>query len=105
MRKFETWLQVVYGIDELWQMVLVDLSKLSKLNDGYKFLIAVIDVLSKFGWLIPLESKEGKYTRYGLSKLFSSTKLGPLILQMDMGKEFLNTVVLICKKLYYTFFE
>ena len=49
---------VVHSIDKLWQMDLVDLSKLSrKKNYGYKFILSVIDVFSKYGWLIPLKTK------------------------------------------------
>ena len=36
------------GIDDLWQADLVNLSSISKYNDGYKFLLTVIDVFSKY---------------------------------------------------------
>ena len=44
----------VFGCD------LVDVQALSKHNDGYKYLLTVIDVFSKFLHIVPLKSKIGK---------------------------------------------
>ena len=35
------------------------MSKFSKHNDGFKFIMAMIDILSKYAWLEPLKSKHG----------------------------------------------
>ena len=56
---FQTRPVIVYAIDELWQLDLVDLSKLARENDGHKFILSIIDVLLKYGWLLPLKSKHG----------------------------------------------
>ena len=56
---FQTRPVIVYAIDELLQLDLVDLSKLARVNDGHKFILSIIDVLSKYGWLLPLKSKHG----------------------------------------------
>ena len=48
---FQTRPVIVYAIDELWQLDLVDLSKLVRENDGRKFILSNIDMLSKYGWL------------------------------------------------------
>ena len=109
-RKFTTRPVVVYSRDELWQMDLVDLSNISKWNKGYKFILVVIDVFSKFAWLIPLKSKEASNVKEGLVSLFSATKRRPAMIQTDKGKEFLNTLILSLLKeerikLYYTFSE
>ena len=34
-----------------------DVSKISKENKGYKFLLTVIDIFSKYGWVKPLKNK------------------------------------------------
>jgi len=31
----------------------------SKYNDGVRFLLAVIDIFTKYGWMIPLKNKTG----------------------------------------------
>ena len=46
-QSFQTRPVVVYAIDELWQLDLVDLSKLARENGGYKFILSIVDVLSK----------------------------------------------------------
>ena len=39
---------MVHQIDEQWQIDSVDMSKLSKHNDGFKFIMVVIDILPKY---------------------------------------------------------
>ena len=45
------------GIDEIWAADLVEMQKLSKWNKGVKYLLMVIDVFSKYGWIKPLKDK------------------------------------------------
>ena len=47
------------GIDQIWAVDLIDLQHYSKDNDGYKYLLSVIDVLSKFAWVRALKNKSG----------------------------------------------
>ena len=54
-RKFKRSRVMAYGMDDLWQMDLVDLSSLSRHNAGYKYLLTCIDGLSKFALAIPLK--------------------------------------------------
>ena len=53
-RRFPTLPTKVFSINEQFVM---DLQKLAKYNMGYKYLLTVIDVLSKFAWVEPLKSK------------------------------------------------
>ena len=46
------------GIDEIWAADLVEMQKFSKWNKGIKYLLMVIDVFSKFGWIKPLKDKK-----------------------------------------------
>ena len=56
IKKFPKRKVYVNGIDHTWAADLVDMSSMSKENKGIKFLLAVIDVFSKFGWMIPLKN-------------------------------------------------
>lgn len=47
---------VVSGIDNQWDADLADMSTLSKFNKGIKFLVAVIDIFSRFLWVQPLKN-------------------------------------------------
>ena len=75
-------------------MDLVDLQKLAKYNKGYKYLLTVIDVLSKYAWVEPLKSKSATAMVEALKRLW--TKLGsrlPQKVQTDSGSEFYNSRV------------
>jgi hypothetical protein len=81
-----------YGIGELMQCDLVDMSKLSKYNNGVKYLLTAIDVFSKRGYAIPLKSKNADSVLEGLKKLFKESNF-VTNLQTDEGKEFYNKKV------------
>ena len=48
------------AIDTQWQADLADLSKLSKSNDKHRYLLCIIDVFSKYAWVVPIKDKTGK---------------------------------------------
>ena len=90
-KNFKRRITFTTGIDDLWQADLVDLSSISKYNEGYKFLLTVIDVFSKVAWAIPLKNKSGQTLTEAFSTLFQQRK--PAHLQTDKGTEFLNRSV------------
>ena len=45
--------------DNIWGIDLADMQLLSKLNKGFRFLLCVIDIFSKYAWVIPLKDKKG----------------------------------------------
>ncbi len=59
-----------------------------KQNNGYKYLLTVIDVFSKFAWAIPLKVKTGKQMIELFQNIFKDRK--PKKLWTDAGKEFIN---------------
>ena len=68
---------MVHQIDEQWQIYLVDMCKLSKHNDEFKFIMVVIGILTKNTWLKPLKSKHGIAIKNALEHIFSDTKRRP----------------------------
>ena len=77
---FKTGLVVVHQIDEQWQIDLVDMSKLSKHNDGFKFIMVVIDILSRYAMLQPLKSKHGIAIKNASGHTFSKTIRRPKVI-------------------------
>ena len=69
-RRFPTLPTLVFGINEQFVMDLVDLQKSAKRNKGYKYLLTVIDVLSKYAWVEPLKSKSAAQLIGALEKLW-----------------------------------
>ena len=98
-RKFTKRRVFVKGVDEIWAADLVEMGKFSEWNKGIKYLLMVIDVFSKFGWIEPLKDKKGETVAAAFEKIF---KLGrkPRLLWTDKGREFYNKNVnqLLSKK-------
>ena len=99
-RKFKKRRVLVGGIDRIWAADLVDMQAFSKFNRGVKYLLAVIDVFSKYGWLIPLKDKTGKSVALALKTIFEERK--PEKMWVDKGKEFYNKDVKDLIELYST---
>ena len=72
----------------------------SKYNQGYNFILVVIDIFSKYGWAIPLKNKEGKTVAEALKTIFEERK--PAKMWVDKGKEFYNKDVKDLIELYST---
>lgn len=81
----------VDSIDQTWAVDLVDMQQYSKQNKHYKYLLAVIDVFSKYGWLIPLKNKTGVTVSEAFKTLFKERK--PMYIWSDKGSEFYNRQV------------
>ena len=45
--------------DNTWGANLANMQLISELNKGFRFLLCVIDVFSKYDWVVPLKDKEG----------------------------------------------
>ena len=44
--------------DNIWGDDLADMQLISKFNKGTRFLLCVIDVFSKYAWVVPLKDKK-----------------------------------------------
>jgi transposase InsO family protein len=89
-RKFSRSRTQVEGIDHQWQADLADVSHLATYNRGYKYLFCVIDVFSKFAWVVPLTSKSSSELVRALKLVLKQSGRHPLRWQTDKGTEFLN---------------
>ena len=72
----------------------------AKFNRGVKYLLAVSDIFSKYGWLIPLKDKTGETVASALKTIFKERK--PEKIWVDKGKEFYNKNVKDLVELYST---
>ena len=99
-RKFKKRRVLVNGIDKIWAGDLADMRAFKEHNEGNTFLLLVIDVFSKYGWVIPLRNKEGKTVAEALKTIFKERK--PEKLWTDKGKEFYNKDVKDLVEIYST---
>ena len=80
---------IVRGLRHQYQADLMDMAALKSKNDGFKFLLTVIDCFSRLAAVVPLKSKHAINVLNGMKVAFQ--KLGvPDKLQTDQGKEFWN---------------
>ena len=70
-RRFPTLPTMVFAMNEQFVMDLVDLQKLAKWNQGYKYFLTVIYVLSKYAWVEPLKSKSATALVDALERLWA----------------------------------
>ena len=68
---------------------LADMQSLSKYNKGIKYLLCVIDLFSKFAWVVPLKEKRGINIVNAFQKIISKGRRPNKILVDQVG-EFYN---------------
>ena len=63
---------------------------LNKFNKGFRFLLCVIDIYSKYAWAIPLKDKKGISIANVFQKVLGDSKRKPNKIWVDKGREFYN---------------
>lgn len=80
------------GIDDTFQIDLVEMIPFANENRGYKYLLMVIDTFSKFAWIKKLKNKTGKEVTKAMEEIFKENPTRcPKNIQSDLGKEFYNS--------------
>src|SRR5277367_4382083 len=77
------------GIDQQWQADLVEMIPYEEVNDGYRYMLTVIDLFSRFAWAIPIKNKTGKEIMRAFRDIFATGRKCER-LQIDEGREFTN---------------
>ena len=78
---------VVAGIDDQWSADLMDMKKFSKDNNGYSYVLVVVDTFSKYMWVRPLKDKQGSSVSKAFEDIFKSNRK-PNRIRTDKGQEF-----------------
>lgn len=89
-RKFKRNRVVAEHINENFQADLIDMIEYEKMNDGYKYILTVIDVFSKTAYALPLKLKTANKVAVGMEEVLKNAV--PFKLQTDQGLEFKNTI-------------
>ena len=79
----------VRGLDETWQTDLVEMQLYARENTGYRYMLIVIDVFSKYAWAVPVKQKTGSDVTAAMKSILQQGRK-PINLQTDRGKEFYN---------------
>ena len=88
-RKFERGRVIVAGIDDQFDADLASFISYADENDGYKYLLVVIDIFSRYGWVQPLKDKGSNEVVKAFDKILTEGRK-PKRLRTDAGREFTN---------------
>lgn len=93
-KKFPKRKIITLGVDDLWAADLIIMKNYEKENEGYKYMLNVIDTFSKYVWSKPLKKKDGKNVSKAFEEIIKNAiQIGhksPNLLHTDKGLEFKN---------------
>ena len=61
---------------------------ISKHNKGIRYLLCVIDLFSKYAWVVPLKDKKGVSIVNAFQKILKNSKRKPNKIWVHQGSEF-----------------
>ena len=76
--------------DNIWRADLADMQLISNFNREFRFLLGVINVFSKYAWVVPLKDKKGVTITNAFQKILKEFNRKPSKIWVDKGIEFYN---------------
>ena len=76
--------------DNIWGADLADMQLITKFNKGFRFLLCVIDIFSKYTCVVPLKDKKGVNIVNAFQKISDDLKRKPNKIWVDKRSEFYN---------------
>jgi hypothetical protein len=108
-RNFPRRKYILKGANDLLSTDLADMQKLSKSNDGVKYLLVVVNAFTKKLYVEPLKNKTSDETARKMEKILDEIKLKMKNLVCDLGKEFEGKFKALMSKrsinMYHTYSE
>ena len=77
--------------DSIWGADLVEIQLISKFNKGFRFLLCVIDIFSKYTWVVSLKDKRGISLVNAFQKILHDSNRKPNKIWVYKGSEFYNS--------------
>ncbi|WP_375654902.1 hypothetical protein [Bartonella sp. CL46QHWL] len=81
IKKFIFRKTMVSYIDQQWQADLVDMQKFESKNKGFRFILTVIDLFSRFSWALEGKSKRGEEIRDAFKLVFREARSSLMTVQ------------------------
>ena len=76
--------------DNIWGADLADMQLIIKFNKEFRFLLCVIDIFSKYAWVIPLKDKKGVSIVIAFQKILKQSNRKQNKISVGKGSEFYN---------------
>ena len=77
--------------DSIWGADLAEIQLISKFNKGFRFLLCVIDIFSKYTWVVSLKDKRGISLVNAFQKMLHDSNRKPIKIWVYKGSEFYNS--------------
>ena len=77
-------------IEKIWGAILADMQLLSKFNNGFRFLLCVIDIYSKYAWVITLKDKKDTTITNAFQNILKESNSKPNKIWVNKGSDFYN---------------
>ena len=76
--------------NNIWGADLGNMQSISKFNKGFRFLLCVIDIFSKYAWVVPSKDKKGVTIVNAFQSILENSNRKPNKIWTDKGSEFYN---------------
>ena len=76
--------------DNIWGADLANMQLVSRFNKGFRFLVCVIDIFSKYTWVVPLKDKKDVSIVNAFQKIWKESDRKPNKIWVNKGSEFYN---------------
>ena len=70
---------------------MADIQLINKFNERIRFLLCVIDIFSKYPWVVPLKDKKGVSIANAFQKILDDSNRKPNKIWVDKGTELYNS--------------
>ena len=74
--------------DNIWSADLADMQLISKFHEGFRYLVFVFDIFSKYAWVVALKDKIGASIVDAFQKILDYSNRKPKKIWVDKGSEF-----------------
>ena len=93
IRKFEK--RKVYSSfkDNIWGADLSDMQVISKFSKGFRFLLCVKDIYTKYVWVVSLKDEKGITITKAFQEVLDKSGRKPNKIGVDKGSEFYNRLI------------
>lgn len=81
---------IMHGVNDTYQIDLVEMIPYTKFNKNFKYILTVIDIFSKYAWAVAVKTKSSKDVTIAMSKILETGNI-PRNIHSDRGKEFYNS--------------
>jgi hypothetical protein len=97
-KNFKRCKTIVAGLDDEWQIDLIDVKNLKGSNFGNSYIFTCIDVFSKNAWAKAIKVKEAKECKRVFKQILDESKRKPNYLYLDGGNEFKGEFKSFCNE-------